>query len=83
MRYLLTSREMKQADGTTIEHFGVSSMVLMEQAAQSVVSVIEEEGIENKTIGIVCGPGNNGGDGFAVARILFLKGVDVSVFFVG
>ena len=83
MRYLLTSREMKQADGTTIEHFGVSSMVLMEQAAQSVVSVIEEEGIENKTIGIICGPGNNGGDGFAVARILFLKGVDVSVFFVG
>ena len=83
MKYLLTSREMKQADCNTIEHFRIPSMVLMERAALGVAGVIEEEDIKNCTVGIVCGAGNNGGDGFAVARILYLKGYSVMLCFVG
>lgn len=83
MKYLLTSREMKQADNNTMEHFKVPSMVLMEQAAYQVVAVIDKLDISDKQIGVVCGPGNNGGDGFAVARILYLKGYAVSICFVG
>ena len=83
MKYLLTSREMKQADSNTIEHFQVPSMVLMERAALGVADIIEKENSSEHTIGIVCGAGNNGGDGFAVARILYLKGYSVFVAFVG
>ncbi|MDD6193740.1 MAG: NAD(P)H-hydrate dehydratase [Lachnospiraceae bacterium] len=83
MKYLLTSREMKQADHNTIEHFHMPDMVLMERAALGVVEVIENEDVRNKTIGVVCGAGNNGGDGFAVARLLYLKGYSVILCFVG
>lgn len=83
MRYIVNSSEMKACDKGTIEYFGVPSMVLMERAALSVVEEIEARASSDAAILIVCGSGNNGGDGVAIGRLLFLKGYDVHVVFVG
>ena len=83
MKYILNSREMKQCDSRTIEHYGLPSMVLMERAALSVVSFLHERDLWQKKIVILCGSGNNGGDGLAIARLLYLEGGQVSVCLVG
>lgn len=74
MQYLLNAREMKQIDKNTIEVFGVPSLVLMERAALRVVEMIKKEAADAKKTLVVCGTGNNGGDGMAVARMLYLEG---------
>jgi NAD(P)H-hydrate epimerase len=74
---------MKQLDDRTIIIKGMPSMVLMERAALASVAVLHEEGFDLTRTICVCGPGNNGGDGFAVARLLHLAGYEVSVLFVG
>jgi len=81
---LLTSSQMRALDKHAIDEIGIPGMVLMENAARSVVEEIEQrfEDVEFLTVAIVCGPGNNGGDGFAVARHLHLRGADVDVFLV-
>ena len=79
MEYLVNSREMKNCDRNTIEEFGVPSEVLMERAALSVVSCIKEGRYPMDRILVVCGNGNNGGDGVAVARLLALEGYDVTI----
>lgn len=79
MRILVDSQEMKLCDANTIEHFKVPSMVLMERAALSVVAEIEKRNIDTGKCLVVCGLGNNGGDGLAIARMLHLKGCDVTV----
>ena len=83
MRYLPTGAQMKQGDQKTITEMGMPSMVLMERAALSVVEMMESEQLDLKKVLVVCGSGNNGGDGFAVARLLHLKGYAVDVWFVG
>ncbi|MGN0291826.1 MAG: NAD(P)H-hydrate dehydratase [Lachnospiraceae bacterium] len=83
MQYLLNAREMKQADKNTIETFGVPSLVLMERAALKVIETIQKENLDFSKTLIVCGTGNNGGDGMAVARILHLSGADVRVWLTG
>lgn len=83
MKYLVNGSEMKRCDEAIIEKLGIPSMVLMERAALSVLEVLEGGEFDLKRILIVCGAGNNGGDGFAVARLLFLKGYDVDAAFVG
>lgn len=83
MQYLLSAREMKQADKNTIEVFGVPSLVLMERAALRVIETVKREGLDASNTLVVCGTGNNGGDGMAVARMLFLEGREVRVWFVG
>lgn len=83
MQYLLSAREMKQADKNTIEVFGVPSLVLMERAALRVMEVIEEERLDTLRTLVVCGTGNNGGDGMAVARMLHLEGKQVEVWLIG
>ena len=75
MRYLPTGAQMKQGDQKTITE--------MERAALSVVEMMESEQLDLKKVLVVCGSGNNGGDGFAVARLLHLKGYAVDVWFVG
>ncbi len=79
MRYLVNSREMKQYDKNTSEHFKVPSVVLMEQAAQAFVSLLYEEAYDTSETLVVCGTGNNGGDGLAIARLLSLSGSHVTV----
>ena len=83
MQYLLNAREMKQIDKNTIEVFGVPSLVLMERAALRVVEMIKKEAADAKKTLVVCGTGNNGGDGMAVARMLYLEGNDVEVWLIG
>ena len=83
MQYLLNAREMKQIDKNTIEVFGVPSLVLMERAALRVVEMIKKEAADAKRTLVVCGTGNNGGDGMAVARMLYLEGNEVEVWLIG
>lgn len=75
MDYLVNSSEMKQYDKNTIEYYGVPSLVLMERAALAVFGELTArfEKISGEIL-ILCGIGNNGGDGFALARLLHLAG---------
>ena len=81
---LATAREMKELDRRAIEEEGIPSIDLMDRAAEGVaraaLSLLEEE---KGTCAVFCGSGNNGGDGIAAARLLFLSGVKVRVFLVG
>lgn len=83
MIYLPTGEQMRRADLYTIEEIGVPSMVLMERAALEVVRCMEEEQLDFRRVLVICGSGNNGGDGYAIARLLHLKGHDVTIFFAG
>ncbi|WP_027384882.1 NAD(P)H-hydrate dehydratase [Epilithonimonas caeni] len=76
---ILSSTQIKQADSVTIEK-GISSIDLMERAAKACSDWIEINFKINKGFSIFCGNGNNGGDGFAIARMLYEKGFDVDVF---
>ena len=83
MIYLPTGEQMRRADLYTIEEIGVPSMVLMERAALEVVRCMEEEQLNFRKVLVICGSGNNGGDGYAIARLLHSKGHDVTIFFAG
>lgn len=83
MKYYLTGEQMQNADRYTIEQIGIPSMVLMERAALGVVGAMEEENLDLSNVLVVCGNGNNGGDGYAIARLLHMKGHRVTVLFVG
>ncbi len=83
MRYLPDGKWMQKADAHTIQEIGIPSLVLMERAALQTVAAMEEKQINLENALVVCGSGNNGGDGFAVARLLFQKGMQVTVVFVG
>ena len=76
---------MREADRFTIEDIGIPSLVLMENAGRQVVAAIEatyETHLAGR-VAVLCGRGNNGGDGFVVARTLLQRGVDTSVFVIG
>lgn len=90
MRELVTGRQMKEIDAHAIQEVGIPSMVLMERAALSVADAIEEEwkarvpALTEQRIAAFCGTGNNGADGAAIARMLYLRGCkNVSVITVG
>lgn len=83
MRYLPDGVWMQKADARTIENIGLPSVVLMERAALKTVEVMEREHINCSKALVVCGSGNNGGDGFAIARLLMQKGCQVTVCFAG
>lgn len=83
MRYILTAKQMKAADMRTIQEVGIPSLVLMERAALSCVEVMKREGVDISRPLIVCGSGNNGGDGFAVARLLLEEGILADVVLAG
>lgn len=78
---LLNASQIKQADQYTIENLGISSIDLMEKAATQFVNAIIPFIHGKPKIHIFCGTGNNGGDGFAVARMLKAKNTPVSVYF--
>src|SRR5207237_7047905 len=82
---ILNAAQMREADRSTIEDIGIPSLVLMENAGRQVVAAIEaayEDELDGR-VAVLCGRGNNGGDGFVVARTLLQRGVDVSVFVLG
>lgn len=84
MNYV-TSQQMKEIDRRTQEEFGISAIVLMENAGQSVARVALDmlSGRKEKRVVCVCGKGNNGGDGFVCARHLINNGINTDVFLVG
>ena len=82
MKQLLTGKQMKQADTWSIKEFGMESLILMERAAlcaaQHIMSV-QKPGY----VFIMCGMGNNGADGLAIARILSQNGWSVRITAIG
>lgn len=99
MRYLVSGKEMKAIDMRSIHEYGIPSLVLMERAALEVAKAAEDllmsSGLDvwakdeqkkclaGKRVWAVCGVGNNGADGVAVARMLHLHGALVSVLLPG
>lgn len=81
MRYLVTGKEMKLLDQNTSGHFKVPQEVLMEQAAMAFARQLLCVVPQVKKVLIVCGLGNNGGDGIAVARLLNQQGILAKVFY--
>jgi NAD(P)H-hydrate epimerase len=80
---VLDAEQMRRVDRAAIDGLGVPSMVLMENAAIGVVDAIGERFSEARRVAIFCGPGNNGGDGMAVARHLAARGYECRLFAVG
>src|SRR5580765_1368929 len=82
---VLNAAQMREADRRTIEDIGIPSLVLMENAGRQVVAAIEamHSDLSERRVGVLCGRGNNGGDGFVVARTLLQRGGDVAVFLIG
>jgi ADP-dependent NAD(P)H-hydrate dehydratase / NAD(P)H-hydrate epimerase len=72
MQRVLTTEEMRWCDETTIQKHGIPGIQLMENAGRSVVEILQQQytPLSGKHILIVCGKGNNGGDGFVIARLL-------------
>ncbi len=84
MRYLPDGVQMKAADTYTIKELGVPSLVLMERAALKVVEAMNERKVDtSRTLVWSVRSGNNGGDGFAVARLLQEEGMHAEVLFAG
>lgn len=76
-RELVTNAQMAEADRITIES-GVAGFTLMQNAGQAVADIIIERVQPCKTL-VLCGPGNNGGDGFVIAALLKAQGWEVAV----
>lgn len=80
--YLLTRKEMCLLDELSIKKYKIPSKRLMENAGRAVFKVIQKKmkgGIQGKTFLVFCGPGNNGGDGLVIARLLEKSGGKVVV----
>jgi hydroxyethylthiazole kinase-like uncharacterized protein yjeF len=82
---VLNAAQMREADRRTIDDIGIPSLVLMENAGRQAVAAMEAmySDLSERQIAVLCGRGNNGGDGFVIARTLMQRGVDVSVFLMG
>lgn len=83
MEHILTREQMKRCDSYTINVRGVPSVTLMERAARAALEYITKSGVDVSRTLVVCGAGNNGGDGFALALMLADADVDVSYYFAG
>ncbi|AAM25329.1 NAD(P)H-hydrate epimerase [Caldanaerobacter subterraneus subsp. tengcongensis MB4] len=82
---VLTSQQMREVERIAIEKMGIPSICLMENAGKEVAwevkRVMEENGLSSAVV--IAGRGNNGGDGYVVARNLYNWGIDVKVFVIG
>ena len=83
MKLLVNAAQMKAADQYTIQELGIASLELMECAANACVQTMQSENLDLSSVCVVCGSGNNGGDGFAIARILKNMGCSVDTYLVG
>lgn len=79
MDYIVDSEKMKKIDEYTMEVIKIPSLVLMERAAMEIVAVMKQSIKKEDHILVVCGPGNNGADGVAAGRILYLQGYHVAI----
>ena len=86
MKNIVTGTDMKKADSYTVNQIGIPSVVLMERAALSVAEFInknENKRKKNITIQVIAGVGNNGADGIAIGRMLYLLGYNICIFVIG
>jgi hydroxyethylthiazole kinase-like uncharacterized protein yjeF len=86
VRKILTAAEMREVDRLTTERYALPSLLLMEAAANASARRIEARpagGVRGKTFQVLCGRGNNGGDGAALARVLWTMGARVDVVLFG
>lgn len=86
MQKVLTAEEMREVDRLTTEKYGIPSIILMENAAHATARIITEKlggSVKGKSFLILCGKGNNGGDGAALARILWTQGATVQTYLFG
>ena len=79
---LVTAHEMQEMDRQTIENQGIPGLELMENAGRGATLALLEQFADHVKagVGIICGKGNNGGDGFVIARCLAEKGISVDVY---
>src|SRR5215204_213497 len=82
---VLNTQQMREADRQTIDEVGIPSIVLMENAGRQAVAAMEAafDDLLSSRVGVLCGRGNNGGDGFVVARTLAQRGIEAIVFLLG
>jgi hydroxyethylthiazole kinase-like uncharacterized protein yjeF len=86
MRAVISAAQMREIDRLTTERYGTPSVVLMENAAAATVREISAHfsgQVAGRSVLVVCGRGNNGGDGAAAARLLALSGARVDVILIG
>jgi len=81
--HLYTGAQVRELDRFAIESFGLSATVLMERAGAAAFSYLTHRWPKARSIAIVCGTGNNGGDGYVIARLAHEKGMSVQVYQVG
>jgi NAD(P)H-hydrate epimerase len=78
-----SAAEMRELDRRTVDEFGIPTLVLMEnaglRAADEAVKMLPSGSATGANVVLLCGPGNNGGDGFVVARHLYNKGANAKV----
>jgi ADP-dependent NAD(P)H-hydrate dehydratase / NAD(P)H-hydrate epimerase len=79
MQPVVTAAEMRELDRATIEEVGIAGFALMETAGRAVADAAVDL-VGRGSVAVVCGPGNNGGDGYVVARVLRNRGIDATVY---
>ena len=78
---VLTAAQMQEADRLTTERYGIPSLQLMENAGAAIAEFLRERfaGLTRRKIVVLCGKGNNGGDGLVIARLLKESGCSPEV----
>ena len=80
IQFTLTRNQVRELDRRAIDGFGIPSIVLMENAGRGCAELLMALNLKRKPVAILCGPGNNGGDGFVMARHLDNHGWPVHVY---
>ena len=93
MQFIASADEMRRFDRQAIRSLGIPGVILMENAGRSFVDALDrmigqggkwaDDSLQQLSVRIVCGRGNNGGDGFVIARYLAGRGCDVHLFLLG
>ena len=81
LKKILNAEQIRSADSYTISNKPISSIDLMEYASNCFINSIWDKQFITKKIAIVCGPGNNGGDGLSISRLLKEKNISVKTYF--
>ena len=77
---IFSAEQIRKWDEFTIQHEMITSIELMERAAESCFGWFRDNGYLERSFSIFCGKGNNGGDGLAIARMLSVEGCNVVVY---
>ena len=79
-RNIYRAGDVRELDRTVIENLGIAGIVLMERAGSAAFSLIRRRWPQLDRLILLCGPGNNGGDGFVIARLAHTAGIDTRVY---